>query len=245
MKILAIDIETTPTLAYVWRPYKENVGVDQIVTPGGVFTFAARWLGEKKTVFHADWIDGHEGMIQAAWELLDEADVLLHYNGRKFDTPHLQREFMQMGLTPPSPFKEIDLLETVKKQARFFMNKLAHVAPELGLKGKLDHEGFPLWTKCMQGDAAAQKRMEKYNRRDVLELIEAYELLQPWIKSHPSHAAFTQDNCCPKCGSDDLKKKGFAHTMQSKFQKYVCGNCGGWSRSTIRENKSVHIVQVV
>lgn len=246
MRILAIDIETTPTLAYVWRPYKENVGVDQVVEPGAVFTFASQWLGQSKVDFYATWQDGgREAMVQAAWDLLDEADVLLHFNGRKFDTPHLQREFMQQGLTPPSPFKEIDLLETVKKQARFFMNRLAHVAPQLGLKGKIEHEGFPLWVKCMEGDKAAQKRMERYNKRDVTELIEMYDLLQPWIKSHPSHAAMEGEEVCPKCGADALHKRGFAYTNQTKFQRYQCTGCGGWSRSTKRLDESVHLVQIV
>lgn len=246
MRILAIDIETRPAVAYVWRPYKENVSPDQIIDPGGVLSFAAKWLGEKgKTEFNADWTEGgHDAMIDRAWHLLDEADAVLHFNGRRFDIPHLQREFMQHDMTPPSPSKQIDLLETVKKQARFFMNRLVHVAPQLGLKGKIEHEGFPLWVKCLGGDEAARKRMERYNKRDVTELEGLYRELQPWITGHPSFAAFTGEHVCPKCGSDKLKKNGFAYTAQSKFQKYRCDKCGSYSRSTV-EGERVHIAQVV
>lgn len=249
MRILALDIETTPTVAYVWRPYKENVGVEQVIEPGRVFTWAAQWVGEKKIEFQADWTLGHDGMIERMWELLDEADAVLHFNGKKFDIPHLQREFMQAGLTPPSPYKQIDLLETAKKQARFFMNRLAHVAPELGLKGKVEHEGFPLWVKCMEGDANAQKRMEAYNKRDVTELIELYEILRPWITNHPSHAAHSGEEVCPNCGSDHLQKRGFAYTAQTKYQRYQCQDCGSWSRATTvgkeDENSRVRIVKVL
>lgn len=162
VKTLIIDIETRPTLAYVWRPYKENVSVDQVVDPGGVMSFAAKWYGEpnSKTVFYSDFHDGHDAMLWKAHDLLDEADIVMHFNGRKFDIPHLQREFMENAMLPPAPYKQVDLLEVVKKQARFFMNRLAHVAPQLGLKGKVEHEGFPLWLKCMDGDAAAWKRMK-------------------------------------------------------------------------------------
>jgi hypothetical protein len=236
IKILAIDIETKPTLAYVWRPYKENVGVDQIVEAGGVISFAAKWVNEKGIQFFSEFHDGHKTMVEEAWRLLDEAEVVLHYNGRKFDVPHLQREFMQAGLTPTSPFKQIDLLNTVKSQARFFMNRLAHVAPQLGLKGKVEHEGFPLWLKCMEGDESAWKRMKKYNIRDVTELEDLYNLLLPWIPSLPSYAAFTGEAVCPKCGSNDLRPDGYAYTNQSKFRRFQCKSCGGYHRSTKAES---------
>lgn len=211
-----------------------------MVEPGGVISFAAKWLGEKGTKFYSDFHDGHDEMVGEAWTLLDEADAVLHYNGRRFDIPHLQREFMQGDLAPTSPFKQIDLLEAVKKQARFFMNRLAHVAPQLGLKGKVEHEGFPLWLKCMEGDEAAWKRMKKYNIRDVTELEDMYNLLLPWIPSLPSHAAFTGENVCPKCGSKELRPNGYAYTNQSKFQRYQCKSCGGYHRST----KSESVVKV-
>jgi predicted RNA-binding Zn-ribbon protein involved in translation (DUF1610 family) len=247
VRILALDIETRPTEAYVWRPYKENVGVDQVIRPGGVLTWAAKWYGEKaKIEFEADWTLGHDNMIGRAWELLDEADAVLHYNGRRFDIPHLQREFMQLGLTPPSPYRQIDLLETVKKQAKFFMNRLAHVAPELGLRGKIEHEGFPLWIKCLEGDEDAQRRMERYNKRDVTELIELYDVIRPWITAHTSHAAHAGEEVCPKCGSAKLQWRGYAMTAQTKYRKFQCQDCGGWGRSTLAKKEDrVHVVQVL
>lgn len=234
MRILALDIETRPTEAYVWRPYKENVGYEQVIRAGGVFTWAAKWYGEKSKIeFQADWTLGHEGMIERMWELLDEADAVLHFNGKKFDIPHLNREFMQLGLTPPSPYRQIDLLDTVKKQARFFMNRLAHVAPDLGLKGKVEHEGFPLWVKCIEGDVDAQRRMERYNKRDVTELIELYEIVRPWVTQHPSFAAHSGEEVCPKCGSDNIQWRGYAYTAQSQYHRFQCQDCGGWGRSTL------------
>lgn len=227
----------------MWRPYKENVGVDQVVETGGVISFAAKWRGERSTVFYSDHHNGHLAMIEAAWELLNEADVVIHYNGRSFDIPHLQREFMEAGMPPPAPYKQVDILETCKKQARFFMNRLAHVAPQLGLKGKVQHEGFPLWLKCMEGDEAAWKRMRRYNIRDVTELESLYDIMLPWIKSHPSFAAHTHEEVCPKCGSKQLQWRGYAYTAQSRYRRFVCKKCGGWGRST-KGRESVSLTQV-
>jgi hypothetical protein len=146
-------------------------------------------------------------------------------------------------MTPPAPFKQIDLLAVVKKEAKFISNKLAFVAPRLGLRGKLQHEGFALWIKCMEGDERAWKRMQKYNIRDVTELEKAYTLLRPWIRSHPSHAALTGDDVCPKCASTKLVRRGYAVLTTGKYPRLRCSSCGGWSRGTKRVGKT-EIVQL-
>jgi hypothetical protein len=174
-------------------------------------------------------------MVSKVWSLLDEADVVLTYNGTSFDLPYLNGEMLLAGMKPPSPYRQIDLLLAVRKQFKFPSNKLAYITEALGLEGKVKHEGFELWTKCMAGDPKAWKKMERYNKRDVTLLEELYELLQPWIPSHPSHAAFTGEHVCPACGSDDLKRRGFAYTAVSKFDQWLCSSCGKWSRSTHRE----------
>lgn len=195
--------------------------------------FAAKWVGRKGVEFWSD-LDGHQTMIQKAWDLLNEADAVLHYNGARFDIPHLQREFMEAGFTPPSPFKQIDLLKTARTKAKFLSNKLAFVAPRLGQKGKVKHEGFGLWLKCMDGDEAAWKRMRSYNIRDVTELEELYTTLLPWITTHPSHGAQTGTDVCPRCGSEERRKDGFYYTAIGKFQQYQCKVCGGWSKDSKR-----------
>ncbi len=234
MKILAFDVETAPATVYCWGMFKQNIGVNQVIDPGGMICFSAKWLGKRGTEFKSDFHDGHKEMVNRAWELLDECDSVLHFNGRSFDVPWLQREFVEAGLSPPAPFKQIDLLLAVRKQFYFLSNKLAHVAPQLGLEGKVEHEGFGLWKKCMDGDAAAWKRMKKYNIRDVALLEEAYNILQPWIPAHPSHAAFAGENICPKCGSKEIILRGYAVLTTGKYQRFLCKNCGAWSRSARR-----------
>lgn len=243
MRILAIDIETRPALAYVWSLWDNHIGVEQVVDPGGVLCFAARWVGEKGRVEFWSDLDGHDVMIQRVWELLDETDAVLHYNGVSFDVPHLQREFMEAHKLPPAPFKQIDLLKAVKAKGRFLSNKLAHVAPQLGLKGKVEHEGFGLWKKCIAGDEKAWRRMRRYNIRDITELEKLYFEIRPWIPGHPSFGAHSGLNVCPKCGSGDLESRGFALTTTGKYQRYRCGGCGAWSRNTHRVEKT-EIAQV-
>lgn len=234
VRILIIDIETKPSLAYIWSLWDNFVPLDRLIESGEMICWSAKWLGESDIEFRSVYHDGKKKMVKRVWELLNEADVVMHFNGKRFDVPHIQREFLEAGLLPPAPFKQIDLLDTVKQQFRFVSNKLGHVSKKLGFEGKHSHDGFDLWVKCMNKDAKAWEQMKKYNIQDVVLLEKMYAKLQPWIKSHPSYAAHYGDDVCPKCGSDKLENRGFAMLTTGKYQRFHCKGCGGWSRSTKR-----------
>lgn len=234
-KVLVLDIETSPNLAYVWGLWDQNVGINQLVESQTVLCFAARWLGTKKVQFHSEYHDGREGMIQAAWDLIDEADAVVHFNGRGFDIKHLNREFVLADMGPPSPHRDIDLLTVCRSRFKFPSNKLDYVSQALGIGEKIKHEGMDLWIACMKGDPKAWARMKRYNIGDIQLTEDLYYRLQPWIKSHPHVGLFTGDtHSCPNCGGKDLQRRGYAHTPASVFQKYWCKACGAWSRSAHR-----------
>lgn len=231
MRILHIDIETRPTVAYTWSLWNANIGIDQIIEPGRTICFAAKWHGEDEVLFYSEWNDGAEAMVEAAWQLLNEADVVVHYYGSRFDIPHLNAEFLKHGYTPPSAFKQIDLKLAVSKRFRFPSSKLQFVSEVLGLEGKEEHEGFKLWKKVIDGDRDAQGRMESYNKRDVTLLEEVYEVLLPWIPNHPSRHLYNGSGLCPTCGADEVRRDGYYLTQVSKFERYVCDACKSPFRS--------------
>lgn len=235
MKILALDIETRPSLAYIWSLWDDFVPLDRLIDSGEMISFGSKWIGEDNEVeFMSTFHTGKKKMVKRIWSLLDEADVVLHFNGKKFDVPHIQREFLELGLTPPSPFKQIDLLETCRSQFKFPSNKLEYVAKRLGLGEKEKHEGFQLWVKCMANDPEAWDRMKNYNIKDVELLEELYNVLRPWLKTPPSFSAHASDHVCPRCSSGKLQARGYAFLSTGKYQRYQCTNCGSWSRGTKR-----------
>lgn len=236
MKTLTIDLETSPHLAHVWGMWQNNVSLNQLMESGEVICFAAKWLGKKDIIFKSIHHDGKEAMVEAAYKLFSEADVVIHYNGDRFDIPHLNREFLEAGYSPPSSFHSVDLLRTVKKQFRFPSNKLDYVVQKLEIGAKATHTGHTLWVQCMAGDDDAWDLMRKYNKQDVVVTEKLFERLGPWIKNAPVAALYDQEaseDRCPSCGSTELSKQGFAYTRMSKFQRYVCV-CGKWSRSNKR-----------
>lgn len=239
LRVLAADLETSPNLADVWSLWNQNVGLSQLHEPTRVICWGARWIDEpaRSVKVMTEFHDGHEEMIQGAHALLDEADALLTWNGKSFDAKHLNREFLEAGLGPPSPYAHIDLMVEVKKVFRFASNKLDHVSRRLGLSGKVQHEGHSLWVKCLQGDENAWKRMVRYQKQDVNLLVDLHEKLLPWLSSYPHQGLYSGElDSCQRCGGLDLERRGYAYTALGRYQQYRCRICGGWSRSVKRED---------
>lgn len=235
MKLLHIDIETYPSKYYIWDPRTRYVTTDKLAEAGYTACWSAKWHKDDYVYFDAEWLS--DDYIQQIHKMLDEADAVVHYNGRKFDVPTLNREFLELGLTPPSPYHQIDLYQTVKKEFNFLYNKLDYVAQRLNIGKKLEHAGMPLWTACEAGDTAAQQQMQDYNIEDVLLLEDLYTELLPWISSHPVvglYNAGSDPHSCPTCGSTNLRKEGHAYTRLGKYQQYQCKDCGRWSRGKRR-----------
>ena len=233
IRILTIDIETRPNLAYVWGLWEQNVGLNQVEEFGSVISFAAKWHGEKKVHFHSDYHDGHEDMVKAAWALLDEADVVVGYNSKAFDMKHLNREFVLFDMPPPSHYVDIDLMQVVKQRFKFPSNKLQHVAVQLNIGSKLQHDGFDLWVGCMMNDDKSWRTMKKYNMQDVVLTEQVYERLLPWIKTHPHRGLYDGDlDACPRCGHDDLVVNRYYRTRTGKYRIMQCKACGGYTKDS-------------
>jgi hypothetical protein len=232
VRILTLDIEWRPMQSYHWGLWDQNIGIVQIADDGGLLCFAAKWLGSKDIIFSSE-NDGHEVMVRRAHALLSEADVVITYNGDRYDIKKLNSEFLLAGMAPPRPFKSIDLVKTNKARFDLPSRKLDYLVQRTGVGAKVKHQGFELWLGCMAGDPDAWKLMEKYNRGDVTVTEKAYLRLLPWITNAPHLAMFTRDGrACPYCGSKKLKRAEFTHTLVQSYQLYECENCGGWSRGT-------------
>jgi DNA polymerase elongation subunit (family B) len=241
-KILILDIETAPIMAYVWGIWNVNVGMNQIKSDWFCLTWAAKWLFEDKvysaklTSREAKKQDDRR-IIRGVWELLNEADIVIAHNGEKFDLPKLNQRFVIHKLNPPLPYQSIDTLKHIRRQFGFTSNRLDYVNKLLNLPRKTENEGFPLWEKCYAGDEKALKTMEDYNIGDVRILEETYLRIRAWIKPHPSVSLFILDEeqChCPSCGSKDLKVIGKTYnTTVNRYEMFQCKNCGSTGRKRI------------
>lgn len=245
MKVLQLDIETAPHIAYLWGLFDQNVGINQIVQSGYTLCFAYKWQHERGVHFRSLWELGSAGLAESAHELLDEADMVVHYNGRKFDIPVLNRDFLQHGLTPPANYHDIDLYQTVRRRFKFASNKLDYVCQALELGRKTQHKGMDLWREVMAGNEKSQRTMQRYNMQDVRLLERLYFKVQPWVQQHPNRGLWVEDPSqpvCRNCGSTHVKKNGTERRTTLQYQRYVCLDCGTQQRGRIsisRGNQNV------
>lgn len=186
MKILMLDIETTPMQVYTWGLWDQNIGINQIIKHTEMMCFGAKWLGQKKVTFKSVHHHGKQEMLETLHKMMNEADILVGWNSASFDHKHIRREFLEASLEPPAPVKDLDLMTVVKANFLFPSNKLDYVAQKLGVGAKVKHSGFDLWIDCMDGKDKAWREMRKYQIQDVELLDKLYEVLLPWFPGNSS-----------------------------------------------------------
>ena len=243
MKTLILDIETAPSMAYVWSFWKQNVGHDMVADYGGyIMSCSLKWLGSDDVIYLENRKENDKKIVTKICKYLDEADFVIAHNGKKFDIPFIKARAVINNVPPPSPYKVIDTLQIAKKEMMFKRNTLQYIAEALDVPlRKLDHArypGFKLWLGCLNGEEGAWQEMKKYNIMDVEVLEQVYLRLRPWSSNHPNILLDQQLDsiACPRCGSYDVGKRGFYTTNKGKYQRYCCGNCGGWSSETYMIN---------
>lgn len=230
-KILFWDTEFTPNLAYVWGLWDQNISPSFVEETQRMLCFGTKWY--KKPTQVVDERAGRKEMLTALRDQLLEADLVVSWNGAKYDTRMANREFIQEGLTPPAPYKEVDLMRIVKQRFAFASNKLDFVAQQLGVGRKVDTGGFDLWRGVMAGDEKSWTKMRKYQKGDVDLLEKLFEVLKPWIRM-PHPVTDKAGLVCRNCGDTHLQSRGVQRTLQGEYPRYQCMKCATWMRGPQR-----------
>src|ERR1044072_2516292 len=103
MKILLFDIETAPSLGYVWGKWEQDV-LD-FKREWYMLCFVAKWLDKKGMItgaltdfktYKKDPENDRE-LVKQLWHLFDEADILIAHNGDQFDVKKANARFTYYG----------------------------------------------------------------------------------------------------------------------------------------------------
>lgn len=250
-KILIWDVETAPIVATTWSLWPKAIPHGAVLRDSYLLCGAWKWHGEDE-VHHVacDPDHVHDYFYHVTDEMPDrnvteelraavlEADWIVAHNGDKFDSRKLGARIIEHGLDPLPVVRSVDTLKEVRKVAMFSSNRLDFLTRKmLDDGGKID-TNYDLWQRCMRGEAEAMQEMVTYCRNDVTELERFYDYLMPYMRSHPNQNAGNgplgvgESHTCPKCGSDDVQKRGYYHTQTQRYQRYRCNNCRSWSRDS-------------
>ncbi len=236
-KILFLDIETAPVKAYVWRMWKENISLDQVISDWFMLSWSAKWFNSEEVMSDVLTSDeaineDDERIVYSLWQILNEADIVVTHNGIKFDLPKIQSRLVIHGFPPTTPYKQIDTCKIAKQQFGFSSNKLDALATYFGIENKIK-TNFKLWSDCLNGCEEALFKMEEYNIMDVIILEKVYLKLRPYIKGHLNIGLFENNaNVCPHCGSHDVNQiPGKYHYNSTTLNiLFRCSSCGAVSR---------------
>ena len=240
MKILTLDIETTPNIVHRWQLYgNDTTGLNQLMQPSGLLCAAYKWYGFDEVLYMvADQYRDKPryGQLKDLWRAIDDADAVVTYNGKKFDIPRLNTAFIEAELPPPAPYAHIDLYQTIRKTFGFPSMKLDYVSGRLLDSHKTTHQGHDLWVACMMGDPEAWALMEEYNKQDVVLTERLYDKLKPWISGHPNVLLYDENPgqlSCPVCGGR-IHRRGERQLATGIYERYQCTECFAWSKKVKR-----------
>lgn len=237
-KVLIYDIERTPAWTKplpIWDmkalKYK-YLRPDDIESWGRTICLAYKWADEKKIHFISEWSNGGRvGFLKAAWDLLDEAHVVVGHNMQDFDLPHLQGEFILENLGLPSPVKVFDTLKVMRKHGNLENNQLDTLDKRFGFSGKSDKYRIDVAMGAVNGDEKLQRKIQAYNVGDIRATERVYLRLRP-AGSINLGVYFDDDiHRCPACASTKVQRRGVAVTGLGRYPRLHCQNCGAWSKA--------------
>ena len=242
LKILALDIECSAAKVYTYTLHGAYINPKHIIEDPRIMCFSAQWVGSKKTMFFSEYHDGQDAMVKKLHEFVDSADIICGFNSERFDYPWIEGYLMEKGYTRPSPSMHIDLLKTFRKHTRFISRKLDYVSARLLEEKKIDANTMDLYLRTISDDEKVVKKawaeMARYNKRDVTMMPELFERVKSYVKMPHPITESPEIPACHSCGSQDLERRGYALTLNGRYQRFRCRQCGSWHRGTERISSS-------
>ena len=251
-KVLLFDLEVSPTLMWGYGQYEVHpIKVEQAPV---LLALSWKWLGDKGkpqglTLEDKRLVDKFNDklLVKELWNLLDEAQVVVAHNGARFDVKMANAFFARHNMTPPSPYKVFDTLQTARRFFRFDNNTLDYLGHLLVDEGKTEQRYGDCWEELLLSEdkkkrKKAAKTMDEYCRQDVNVLEKVYERLLPWATNHPNMALFAgRPDVCPRCGFEaTFKIKSYRRTgVQVNAIQYQCSHCHSYvTRSLTKEERA-------
>lgn len=235
LKVLLLDLETSYLKGSMWSLWKQNINWAGLETKDKyLLSWAAKWLDDEyiysdalylhKKAYRQDPTDD-KAICETLLELIEQADVIVAHNLKRFDLKRFKTRCILNGLEPPPAVATIDTLETARREFAFASNRLDHLGDLLGVGRKISTE-FQDWVDVVDKNCPkAFEKMLKYNEQDVLLLEDVYKKLEPYNTRSFSKLRDGRPRC-NSCNSTKVQKWGLYYTPTGTYQKYRCPKCG-------------------
>ena len=239
-RIGILDLETLPQIIYTWDIYQPN-NSEQIISDACLLSWSGKYLNESE--IFSDILTSKEApqksderIVKSCWKFMQTCDVLVGHNFQNFDQKLINTRFLKYGLAPLK-FVIIDTYLIAKQNFRFSSNKMKFINEQLGIRNKIDNDGFKLWRACHEGKQEALDTMLDYNIGDVYASESLMYRLRPYIRNF-NVALYNEinDYQCPVCGSTNLKTEGFYITPAGKYES-IRNSLNLLLKNTLKNNR--------
>ena len=240
-KILFYDIETTPLLAYIWRPGKQVVRHQQLQkgkwSRNHIICVTYCWDDDKpaKAIGWGYREQDTARVVEKFDSIIQQADITIGKNSDRFDVKHINAQRMFAGL-PGMPewanYTE-DLEKQMRKQFNLPSQSLDYISEQLGFGGKIGME-FKDWVNIVEqtrGDGLlAYKKMLEYGCKDVEDTRAIWNhCLQHFTPKFNMATWNDKEMVCKTCGSSQIHKNGTRIGGQTIYQQFFCNEHGGYA----------------
>ena len=197
-----------------------------------------KWYGEKKVHIpkielpeSGSWDKAEKQLVKDFMEVYEQADILVTYNGKRFDVPAVQAKALHYGLGVLPNTPHVDLYYTAKSNLKISRKSLQNVGFFLGLNQEKTPVNGKLWLEAQSGNKKALKDIVDHCRADVLMLEEAYTVMRPLVRTHPRVDGYGP---CRVCGSRKLQRRGpYITKTKNNAQRVQCQECGSWDTRSL------------
>ena len=232
IKILFFDIETGYHIVRSWRiGYNLSLTPDNIIDTKKIICISYKWKDEDKVhTLTWDKNQNEKQMLEKFISIMNEASLVIGHNSDRFDEKELRTRCIANGVLMYPKYRSLDTFKKSKAHFSFPSNKLDYIGKFLNCGRKLDHEGYSLWIKVVEGnDRKALKDMVSYCEQDVILLEDAYSILSPYITHNTNFSTIKDDKnkwSCPECTSNNIYLTGNDVTAAGTIKrKMLCKDC--------------------
>lgn len=183
-------------------------------------------------------------LVQFAWDLMHDADLIVTHNGKQFDLKVLNTRLLYWGFPPLPKIKHVDTKQILKTNLSLYSNSLDSAAKYLGLQQEKMHwsNKWGTWERIAFGEATKEdyKIMSVYCEQDVAVLRELYKSVHPFLGNKTvNHNIYSERLVCPTCGSENTHKHGsrFRKSLAKTVQRRMCQACGSVFETELDDSK--------
>lgn len=242
-RVTYFDTERAPLLGWFWELGEQRIHYGQIVQHD--FFTSCQWQYDDGKVQEYSLLDNPNFdkdpmndlvVVKKMREIMENTDVLVAHNGRRFDWPKFKAKMIYHRLKPVRKPHIFDTL-TEARTSSFVSNKLGNLAKLLKTIEKLDNptDFGKLVFGSIKERRAEIKKSVKYGLGDIPALKEIFYVLHPYSENRINIKTLSEPCSCPRCKSDNIGTRGESKLLSGMVRtQYICLSCKHRFKGLIR-----------